>query len=137
MGLSSLLHAHLHPGRPQSEARVLNLERLVDVQEAIIPHHLSQDDFDLEHGEEAADADSRAVRKWRESVRALLVSLEALPPGWVHLVDVVTPYVGVEQGHGWAKVDEGAFWDGYSLDDDILGGCAMVGRCCDGLVAKL
>lgn len=135
--LSSLLHAHLHPRRPQSEARVLNLERLVDAQEAIIPHHLSQDDLDLEHGEQAADADPRAVGKWRESVRALLIPLEALPAGWVHLVDVVTPYIGVEQGHGWAQVDKGAFWDGYSLDDDILGGCAVVGRCCGGLVAKI
>lgn len=129
--LSYFLHPHLHACRPQSEAGILDLERLFDAEEAIVPHHGSQYDLDLEHGEQSAYADPRAVGKYREGIGVLLVALQALPACRVDLVDVVTPDLRVEQGYRWADVKEGALWDGHTLNYDILAGCAVVGGCCD------
>lgn len=58
---SNPLKPYLHPRRTQSEAGVLDLERLVDAQEAIIAHHCSQDDLDLKHGEQPPYTDPRTV----------------------------------------------------------------------------
>lgn len=69
-------------------------------------------------------------------LRVLLFALLALPACRIHLVDIFTPYAGVEQRNGRTEVNKGALWDGYPFNNDIVARCAVVCCRCDPLVAR-
>lgn len=117
------LDLDLHPSLgPQQRARIQQLKVCaVNGLEVKLAQDLNDDDLELDHRHDLADAHPRPLHEGREGIRiGRGGALQPVPAVRVELVTVGAPDGGVVLHDGRVHDDGGALGDGDALYDDVL-----------------